>query len=153
MALCTAKSEAEPGSGGGVNAVDHRVKSKFQRVDASLLVHHSVTVKTGGHVLVLGGVGQHVTGNLLNGKLVKRHVGVERVDTPVSPRPDGAWPILFIAVRIRVTREVKPRLCPTLAVLWPIQQSINQSPISIGVLVLHKRMHLFRRGGQTDEIQ
>ena len=117
MTLRASEGEAEPCGGGGIYPVDHRVKPKLQRVDAALLVDHRVAMKAGGNALGLRGVGQQVAGDLLDGELIKRQVGIERVDHPIAPRPDGTRAILLVAVGVRVAREVQPRLRPALAIM------------------------------------
>ena len=72
-------------------------------------------MEAGGDPLVLGGVGEHVAGDLLDGELVEGHVAVERVDDPVAVFPDFAAIVLFVAVGIGVARQIQPRAGPALA--------------------------------------
>ena len=153
MTLCTAQREAKPGGAGGVDAINHRVESKLERINASLLVDHRVAMKTSGHALRQCGARQHVAGDLFDGELIERHVVVDGADHPVSPRPDGSRAILLITVRVGITREVEPRRRPMLAVLRPVEQSIHQSLVGIRPCVLHEFPNLARRGRQADEIE
>src|SRR5882757_1672456 len=89
----------------------------LQRINPALLIDHRVTMETGGDDLVGRCVGQHVAGELFQGKLIKWHIGIERVDYPVAPRPDGTRSVLLIAVGVSVTGEVQPTPCPALAVM------------------------------------
>ena len=96
-ALRAAERHAEERGAGGRDAVRQRVEAELQRVDAALFVQHRVAVKAGRDEVVVAGVGQHVSGELLDDELVERHVGVERADDPVS-RPDAARAVLLVAV-------------------------------------------------------
>ena len=49
-----------------------------------------------------------VTGELLDGKLVEWHVGIERVDHPVAPRPVVPGGVSLEPVGIAVARAVEP---------------------------------------------
>ena len=153
VALRASEREAEPRGGSGVHAINHRVKPKLQRVDAALLVDHRVAMKAGGNALGLRGVGQQVTGDLLDGELIKRQIGIERVDHPIAPRPDGARAILLVTIGVGVAREIQPRLRPALAKMRTGQQPIHQPFVGVGPLVLDKRLRLIRRGRQADKIQ
>ena len=70
-----------------MDAINHGVEAVLQRIDAAFLVDHRVAVESGGDDLIGGGVGKEVPGELLDGELIERHVGVERIDHPIAPRP------------------------------------------------------------------
>ena len=78
-------------------------------IDAALLVEHGVTMEACGNELIGGGVGQHVAGKLFDRKLTEGHILIERVDHPIAVFPHRPAIVFFIAVRVGVAREIKPR--------------------------------------------
>ena len=153
MTLGTAKRKPQPCGRRRIHPIHNRMKTKLQRINAAFFIDHGVTMKTSGDPLRARGVGQHVAGELFDGELIKWQVAVNRLNHPITPRPDGARAILFIAVGIRVAREVQPRLRPALAEMRASQQPIHQPFIRTRLLIGHKRLHLCRGRRQTDEIQ
>ena len=63
-------------------------------------------MEPGGDLLLGAGVRQHVACDLLDGKLLERHIFVQRLDDPVAILPRRSQIILFVTVRVRVAREV-----------------------------------------------
>ena len=106
MTLGTAQCKPQPCGRRCIHPIHNRMKTKLQRINASFFIDHGVAMKTSGDSLRARGVGQHVAGELFDGELIKWKVAVNRLDHPITPRPDGARAILFITVGIRVAREV-----------------------------------------------
>ena len=125
VALRAAEREAEPRRARRRHAVGHGVEAKLQRVNSAFFVQHRVAVKAGRHLLLARRPRQQVARDLLDGELIKRHVRVQRIDHPVAPRPDAALAVLFVAVRVCVTREVEPPARPALAVLRRGEQLVR----------------------------
>ncbi len=55
-------------------------------------------METGCDALLERRVGEEVTGDLLEGELIERHVLVEGVDHPISPRPKFTVAVDLVAV-------------------------------------------------------
>ena len=108
VTLCATHCQAQPRGGCGIHPIDHCVKPEFQGINPSLLIDHRVAMKTGGHALSLRSICDHITGNLLDGKLIKRHIGIYRINHPVTPRPDGPRAIFLITIGISVTCQIQP---------------------------------------------
>ena len=104
VALGAARGQSHPDRAGGGDPVDRRVEAEFERIDPSLLVELGVSVKPGGGFLFLGGVGQHVAGELLDGELVVGHIAVESPDYPVAVGPNVSRPVLLVAIAIGIAR-------------------------------------------------
>ncbi len=153
MTLSATQRKPQPCGGRRIHPIHNRMKTKLQRINAAFFIDHGVAMKTSGDPLRARGVGQHVAGELFDGELIKWQVAVNRLDHPITPRPDGARAILFIAVGIRVAREVQPRHRPALAEMRASQQTIDESLVRVGFVVREKRLHLRRRRRQPDEIQ
>ena len=72
MTLGAHHRQAEPGGGRSRDAVLHRFGSIFLVITAAFIIGLGIAVETGGDFLIEGGVGQEVTGELLNRKLIER---------------------------------------------------------------------------------
>src|SRR4029079_15446003 len=117
MTLRASDGETEPGRAGRGDAIGHGVKTTFERIDPAFFVQHGVAMKTGGDPLRLRGVWQQITRELFDRELIEWHVGVHRVDHPITPWPDAAWPVLFVSVCVGVSRQVEPFARPAFAVM------------------------------------
>ena len=117
VTLSTPERQAQPDRASRRNSIDHRVKAVLVRVDATLFVEHRVPMKTRGDPLRGRRAGKHVSGQLLDRELIERHVRVEGVDDPVAVRPDRSGPVLFVAIRVRIPRQVEPQSPPPLAIV------------------------------------
>ncbi len=104
----TAHREAKPDGGGGFDAVDHVFDEELFGERAALGVLAVVAVEGGGENLLVGRVGQHVSGELLDGELIERHVVVIGFDDPVPPGPVGAFGVLLKTIGVRVAGAVEP---------------------------------------------
>ena len=118
------------------------MEAVFERIDAALFVEHRVAMEAGGDLLALRGVGEHVAGELLDGELVERHVGVERVDHPIAVRPDRARAVLLVAVGVGVAGQIEPAARPALAVVRAGEQLIDELLVSIGRSVVDESIGL-----------
>ncbi len=80
---------------------------------------------------VLPGIGQQIPGQLLRNELVVRHVSVERVDHPVSPRPNKTITVHLVPVRVAVPRRVQPVGRHPFTELFTCQQTVQQLFVGI----------------------
>ena len=108
VALAAAEGGAHPDRHGGVDAIDDRLVAELLIVGAAFGVGHGVAMETGGDFLLQRRVREHVAGDLLDGESIERQVAVERIDHPIAIRPHAAAIVLFVALGVRVAREVEP---------------------------------------------
>src|SRR5262249_37765952 len=97
---------------------------------------------------------QHVAGDLPANKLVVWHVRVERLDHEVAVFP-GVWAKLVAleSLAFAVANDVQPVTGPTLAVVWRVEQPIDQALVRAGRGVVDKGLDFVRRRRQADQIE
>ena len=110
-------------------------------------------MEAGGDALFVGGRGQHVAGDLLDGELVERQVAVERVDHPVAVPPHRAEGVLLVAVAVGVAREVEPGAGPALAVVRRGEQAVHGLLVGVGRGVGEEGIDLLERRRQADQVE
>src|SRR5215471_15373261 len=90
VAARATESYAKEHGGGGLHAVYYIFNCVFFRNNAVLSVGAMIAIEAGSNLLVEGGIGQHITGDLLERELIKRLVAIEGVDHPIAPAPHTA---------------------------------------------------------------
>ena len=135
VAARAAHGQAHPGGGRGFDAVDHVFDQILFGNRAALEVDHVVAIETGGDLVVRGGVGQQVAGELLDREAVERHVVVEGADHPVAPGPHVAMAVDVIAVGVGVAGEVEPLHGHALAVVRRGEQAVDLLLVGVGRFV------------------
>ena len=153
VALGAAGGEAEPGGAGGGDAVGHGVEAELEGVDAAFFIEHGVAVKAGGGDLFRSGIGKHVAGELLDGKLIESFIGVERFNDVVAVGPDGAVAVFFVAVGIGVAGEVEPAAGPAFAVVGRFQEVIDDDGEGLGGWVGGELVGDFDGRRKADEVE
>ena len=126
VTLRAACGQSKPRGSGRGHAVRHRVETKLQRINAAFFVQHRVAMKSSRDPLCLSRIGKHVARKLFNRKLIKWHVGVNRIDHPIAIRPNRTLAIFFVAVRVSVACQVQPATSPAFTVCRPREQFIDQ---------------------------
>ena len=91
--------------------------------------------------------------DLVNDELIVRQIVVERVDHPIAVEPDPALLVLLVTIRIGVARRIQPEPSPTLAIMRRVQQPVHLLFVCVAAAVVQKRIHLFDRRRQPDEVQ
>ena len=153
VAFRTAHRQSHPNLHRRVHPVTNRLSAKFLVVGAALGVRLGIAMKRRCEQLVTCRLRQQVTGQLLDGELVVRHVLIERLYHPVAIFPDHSQRIRAVAGRVRVTGEIKPDPRPAFAVGRPGHQIVHQQLVGVGALVVHKRLHLPGRGWQPGQVK
>ena len=125
MALRAAGGQAQPRFAGGRHAIDHGIKSVFQRINTAFFVEHGVAMKTRRDAILRGCIRQQVASNLADGELIKWQIGIDGIDDPIAPRPQRTLTIFFIAIGVGVTRQIEPFARPPFAVTRRGQQTID----------------------------
>ena len=143
VTLGTTKGQSQPCRGGRAHAIGHRVEAELQRIDSPFFVKHRISMKPRRDTLIDGRAGKHVTSQLLDRKLIVRHIGVDRVDDPVAVRPDRSLSIFFIAIRIRIASQIEPFATPAFSVMRRSQQSVEQLFVGIRRCITDEVVGLF----------
>ena len=90
-------------------------------------------MKTGRQFFGEPGPGQHVTGELLDGKLVVGDIAVDGVDHPVAPDPRRRpHVVLLVTVAVGVSRLIKPVASPMFAKRIRGQQTVHELSVGLG---------------------
>ena len=124
--------QAQPDRSRGIGAilgVDFRV---FVLDDAGFVGGDIAAVKAGGDELVERGVGQQVSGQLLDAELVEADVAVECLNHPVAIRPDFAVVVDMDAVGVGVARRIQPITGAVLAVMRRSQVAVHHALVRVG---------------------
>ena len=153
MALGTGHGGAHPNGHGGIDAVDNGGIAELLIVGSALAVGHGIPVEGGSHQLILTGIGQEVSGDLFDGELVKRFVGVERFYNVITESPDGARRIVGIACGVSITREIQPAAGLVLAVGRGCEEAVGEAVIGIRRNIADKGVHLIRTRGKPGQIE
>ena len=118
VALGTADRQAEPNRADRVDAVDRFLETLFTSFDSGFAVLRAIAEQAGSDPLFDSCVRQEITGDLLDGELVERHVAVEGIDHPMTPAPGvGPQRVALIAVAVSVAGGIEPMHSPFLSVM------------------------------------
>ena len=102
VALGARHRNSHPNGHGRIDSVDNCRIAKLFVVGPPLTIGHRVAMECSGHEICLSGMVKQVAGQLLDRKLFDRHIPIERVDDPISIRPDSPWRIIGVASRVGV---------------------------------------------------
>jgi hypothetical protein len=115
--------------------------------------HHVIAVEPGRDLLLRGGRGQQIPGELFDRKLIERHVAVECLDDPVTPGPDLTRVVTEESIRVGIARRIEPVGRHPLAKGRRCQQAIDGALVRIGSPVGEKCVELRDRGRKTRQIE
>ena len=116
VALGAFHSSSQPSRTRGVNPVKHLIYAILLGMHARFHIACGGTVKTGGNLLIDGCIGEQVTSNLLDGKLVKGHILIDGIDHPVTKCPAVSELVRLKPVGISISRKIEPLSCPVLTI-------------------------------------
>ncbi len=156
VALRALNGEAQHALADGVHAIEHRLHAELLGIDAAFLVDHRIAQESSGDDLVLGRIGQHVAGNLLDDELVVGQVAVEGVDHPVAIEPDLPRLVFLKAVGVGIAGGIEPEARPALSIMRRGEQALNEAFISrlrLGGRFLQEPINLFNRRRQPDQVE
>ena len=145
--------QSHPNCHGRVDPVDSVFQEELLQNQTSLGVVAIVPVETRRNDLIHGRVRQQVTGQLLDRKLIERHVGLVSFNDPVAPAPHCARSVVLIAIRIGIAGRFHPLPGHSFGVSIAVEQSVDQLLVGIRRLVREKRVHLLHRRRQSGEIE
>ena len=97
VALRAGHRDPHPDRHGGVDAIDDSYVTKLFVVGATLIVGQCVAMKGGGHQLLVRWVGEQISSQLFDGKLIEGHTVVDGFDDPVAIGPNRSGRIVGIA--------------------------------------------------------
>ena len=99
---------AHPDVRSRLDTVDDVLGLILLRDRAPLEVDHVIAVESRSDLLLQSGVREQISGQLLRGELIERHIAVESVDDPVTPAPHLAVAVDVVAVCVGVTGQIEP---------------------------------------------
>ena len=153
MALGAAHGAAEPDRAGGVDAVDDLFVVVLVRIGPGFKIQRGVAMKSGRHFLGFSCLGKEVAGELLDREAVKGHVGVERGDDPVAPRPHVARGVALVAFGVGVAGEIEPRHGPLFAVGGRGEELVDEAAVVDKRRVGEKGIDLSASGWQSGNVE
>ena len=156
VAASAPQGQGEPGCPGGLEPIHHVLGLPLLIDGPELGVEPVVPVEPRGHLLPEGGVGEEVAGQLLEGELVERHVGVERLDHVVPPAPHGAPGIALKPAAVGVPGHVQPAGGHVLAVAGALEKPVDKPsdrPLPIPLRLFQEPSPFLHRQGNPGERQ
>ena len=108
MAATAIQSQSEPCQPCRFDSIKDRFHEPFLFNPTAFSIQSMIAIEPRRDNLILSRIGQHVTGQLLNGKLIKRHVGIVSLDHPVAPRPHFATAVDLKSIAVGVASIVQP---------------------------------------------
>ena len=100
-----------------------------------------------------GGVGQLISGDLLDQELIVRQITVEGLDDPVPVGPDESRLVLLETVRVGVPGRIQPVPPPALTVMGRGEQTRHRAIPGIGSFVSEEPIHFGRGRRQPGQVQ
>ena len=98
--------QPQPHRGGRFHSIGHVFDDELVGDNAPFVVYPVIAIEGGRQSLIASRMRQQVSGKLLDGELIERHIGVIGVDDPVPPGPLAATHIILIAARIGVPSRI-----------------------------------------------
>ena len=153
VTLATAHGHAHPGRGDVAHAIAQIFLNVFLCLRPAFPGGQEQAVVAGGDLLLAGGAGHEIAGDLIDGELIERLVAVEGVDAPVAPGPDLARVIAVEADGVAVAHQVHPHDRHALAVARRGEQPIDHLVVRVARLVIDERVDLRRRRREARQVE
>ena len=153
MTLGTGHRGAHPNGHGGVHAIHDGDVAVFLVARAALVVRHRIAMKRGRGQLLIGGVVQQIAGDLLQGELIERLVGVQCANDVIAIRPNRPGRIIRVTAGIRVARLIEPQPRPVFPKGFLLQQPVHHSLVGIRLAIGDKLIHLRQRRRESREVE
>ena len=150
MALCTLQGDPQPNSRRGIDAIKNLVHPIALGTHTCFHIAGDRPMKSRRDLLPEIGLRQKIPRQLLDRKLIVRHVVVKSIDHPVAIGPRRSKLIGLKSIRVCISRQVEPVPCPSFAKTWRRQESVNLGLIIPG---FQKSLQIFRRRREPDQIQ
>ena len=153
MAHGAAGGEAHPDGDGGVRAV-HGVAEDELLIDAAAFTGGDVAaIEPGGYLLIHGGIGQEIAGELPDGELIVGKVLVEGANHPVAVGPHAAFVVEVQAVGVCIAGGIEPEAAHVLAIAFGFQEAGDDFFIGVGCGVGDEGIDLCQSRWQAGEVQ
>ena len=153
VTLGATEGGAQPDGAEGVDAIDDLFVVVLGGIGAGLQVEGRVALEAGGDFLLEGGIGEEIAGELFEGKLVEREVGVEGLNHPVAVGPHGAEFVPLVAFGIGVAGGIEPWAGPAFAEGRRGEEGVDGAcPCGIGG-IFEKGVDGFDGGRQASQIE
>ena len=117
MALGTLNGNAEHRLADAVHSINETIDAKLLGICPALFIQHRIAQEPSGHAAGIGRLGQQVTSDLLDEKLVIGQVAIEGVDHPISVRPDKPGLVLFETIGVGIASRIQPMSSPAFSVM------------------------------------
>ena len=108
VTLGTRHGQPQPRGACGVDTIKEVVEPLFLRNCTPFTIEEMVAIEPCRNLLLDRRLGQKVAGYLLDGKLVERHVIVERPHHPVPPDPLPGVAVLLKPVGVCIAGRIEP---------------------------------------------
>ena len=102
VALSAGYRHAQPSHAGGCDTVNNVEVSILGIDEPSFIAGHYIAMETASNLLLNRGVRNEIASKLCDGELVERHVRIESMDHPLTPKPHVAKRIIVIAAGIAI---------------------------------------------------
>ena len=149
----TVRGEAEPDGGGGLDSVAGVVREVLVFDGATLVGGHVAPVESGGDALVVGGLGEEVTGDLVDGELVEGLVAVEGADDPVAVGPHLAVVVEMEAVGIGVAGGIEPEPGAVFAPGGRVHEAADVVVVGFLGFVADEGLDFLGLGGEAGQVE
>ena len=103
-----AHGQPEPNRRSGLDAIDHVFDEKFWGQGTALRILPVISIESRSENLEFGCIGKHVTGELFDGELIKRHVLMKSLNHPVPPGPIFAFRIILVTIGVGIAGGIEP---------------------------------------------
>jgi len=156
VATGAGESEPHPDRAHRLDAIHHRGDAPLLFINPAFGVCQGLTVEGGRENLIGRRVLDEIAGKLLNRELVEGHVGIDRVDDPVTIAPRiGPMVVFFKTVAVGIAGAVEPVTPPAFSEGLTRKEIIGQ-PRESGFPIVRDRRpvgrELFQRWRQAGEV-
>ena len=113
-------------------------------------------MEAGGDPFFVGGVGEEIAGELMDGEAIEGEIAVGGVDDPVAPPPDLAGGVDRVAIAVGIARLIEPQPRLPLAVVRAGQEPINlplPGLLGIGLMGGKKAIEIWGRRRKARQIE
>ncbi len=153
VAARAADGQPQPHCSDRAGAVHDLLHTVFLHVRATLPIAERIPVEPGSYFLIDSGVGQQISGELLDRELIVRHIAIERVDDPVSIAPRiGPELIGLVTIAIRIAGQIQPVPRPFFTIMRRGKQPVCEPFVCIRTVVRQELSKFLGTRGNSHEI-
>ena len=153
VATTAVERQAKPNRAHRLGHIEDIIDAILLGNAAALAVNHVIAVEAGSQDLIVRRIRQKITGQLLDGELIERHVVVERTNHPVAPGPHRTLAVTLIAVGVGVASRLQPVPRHAFAIGRRRQRAGHEPVPRAWLVVLKKTLHLSRSRWQAGQVE